>query len=207
MMETNKFMFPVATRCVLSGPSASGKTMLMRNIIKHCKEIFEQTPERIIYTYKYAQPWFKEFESFVEFTKEVPTDLDGTYHSLIVLDDLICDPQAMKDAVSLFVRGSHHLKCSVFILTQNLFACSAQFRTISLNASHFILFKTVRGFHQIENFGRQVFGSQAKDFVRVYKEATSAPFSYLLLDLTPEQDYRLRSNIFPFENEIVYILE
>ena len=167
-METNKFVFPNSTRCVLSAPSGGGKTVFMKKVIDNCGSLFVNPPKRIIYTYKYAQPWFQDY-NYVEFTKEVPTDLDGTYHSLIILDDLVCDHRAMQEAVSLFVRGSHHLNCSVFFLTQNLFASSPHFRTISLNATHFILFKTIRGFHQVELLGRQIFGSNSKEFLKIYR--------------------------------------
>ena len=205
-METNKFVFPVSTRCVLSAPSGGGKTIFMKRVIDNCGNLFVEPPKRIIYTYKYPQPWFDNYK-FVEFTKEVPSDLDGSCHSLVILDDLVCDQHALQEAVSLFVRGSHHLNCSVFFLTQNLFACSPHFRTISLNATHFVLFKTIRGFHQIELLGRQIFGSGNKEFIKTYKDATREPYSYLLLDLTPEQEYRLRTNIFPSDEEIVYIIE
>ena len=206
-MEANKFFFPVSTRCVLSAPSGGGKTVFMKKVIDNCKVLFSESPKRIIYTYKYPQPWFQNYLGCVEFTNEVPTDLNGTYHSLLILDDLMCDRHALDEAVSLFVRGSHHLNCSVFFLTQNLFASSPHFRTISLNATHFVLFKTIRGFHQIENIGRQIFGSSSKEFVNAYKDATREPYSYLMLDLTPEQNYRLRTKIFPNEEEIVYVIE
>ena len=206
-METNKFIFPVSTRCVLSAPSGGGKTVFTRKVIDNCQTLFTHPPRRIIYTYKYPQVWFECYSDRVQFSKEVPSDLDGSYHSLVILDDLMCERQALEEAVSLFVRGSHHLNCSIFFLTQNLFASSPHFRTISLNATHFVLFKTIRGYHQIEHFGRQIFGPSTKEFMSAYKDATREAFNYLVVDLTPEQDYRLRSKIFPDESEIVYTIE
>jgi len=43
--------------------------------------------------------------------------------------------------------------------------------------------------------------------VDAYKDATREPYSYLLVDLRPEQDddLRLRTNIFPGETHYVYI--
>ena len=40
-----------------------------------------------------------------------------------------------------------------------------------------------------------------------YKDATREPYSYLLLDLRPEQneDLRLRTNVFPGETHYVYV--
>ena len=43
--------------------------------------------------------------------------------------------------------------------------------------------------------------------IEAYKDATSAPYGYLLIDLKPEQDEqcRLRTNVFPGETEFVYV--
>ena len=43
--------------------------------------------------------------------------------------------------------------------------------------------------------------------VDAYKNATQEPYSYLLVDLRPEQneELRLRANIFPGERHFVYV--
>ena len=100
------------------------------------------------------------------------------------------------------------MNATIVFITQNLFVSSPDFRTISLNANQIVMFKTLRGMHQIEHLGRQIFGKrQASEFLEAYKTATRKPFSYLLLDLQPDQTHRLRSRIFPEEEELVYILE
>jgi hypothetical protein len=207
MMEANKFVFVHPTRCVISGPSGCGKSEFMQKVILHRAQLFTEIPVRIIYTYKYPQVWFAKHKE-VEFVQEIPTHLDSNLPSLIVIDDIVCDPDVMKQCVSLFVRGSHHLNASVFFITQNLFTNSSEFRTISLNANQFVLFKTVRGKHQVERLAHQIFSRQeTQEFLRAFKDATRDPYSYLLLDLEPTQEHRVRSNIFPNEEEIVYLLE
>ena len=100
------------------------------------------------------------------------------------------------------------MNSSVFFITQNLYTPSADFRTMSLNANQFVLFKTFRGVHQIEHLGRQIFGlNSLSEFMDVYKDATEEPHTYLLIDLEPRQKLRLRSNIFPGEEETAYVLE
>jgi len=205
-MEANKFEFIHPTRCLISGPSGCGKTEFIQQVISNRFDLFTVAPKRIVYTYKYPQVWFSKFPE-VEFKKEVPNDLDPEVPSMVVLDDIVCDAVALKKCASLFVRGSHHLNTSVFFITQNLFAPSSDFRTISLNATQFVLFKTVRGIHQIELLGRQIFGSsQTQEFMDAYKDATNQPYSYLLIDLHPTQEHRLRTSIFPSEEEIIYVL-
>jgi hypothetical protein len=207
MMEANKFVFVHPTRCVISGPSGCGKSEFMQKVILHRAEMFTEVPLRVIYTYKYPQAWFKKFQD-VEFVQDIPTHLDLSLPSLIVIDDIVCDPDVMKQCVSLFVRGSHHLNASVFFITQNLFANSSEFRTISLNTNQFVLFKTVRGKHQIERLAQQIYSKkETQEFLKAYKDATREPYSYLLLDLEATQEHRVRSNIFPDEEEIIYLLE
>jgi len=46
-----------------------------------------------------------------------------------------------------------------------------------------------------------------KSAVQGYEDATSVPYGYLLADLKPDQDerYRLRTNVFPGEMQLVYV--
>ena len=204
-MQTDKFVFEQPTRVIVSGPSGCGKTEFMQRVIQHRNELFSPVPQRVIYTFKYAQPWFKKFPD-VHFTQTIPEHF--SVPSLLVIDDIVCDRTTLKECVSLFVRGSHHLNVSVFLLTQNLFEQSPEYRTMSLNANQFVLFKTVRGMQQIQNLGRQIYGREkARHFMDAYIDATRPPYSYLLVDVSPTQDYRLRSHIFPTEEEIVYLVE
>ena len=95
---------------------------------------------------------------------------------------------------------------TVFFLVQNLFSGGKQFRTISLNAHQFIIFKNQRDELQVKTFARQVFPDNTKFFMSAYKKATDANFGYLFVDLSPHSDslYRLRTKILPGETTIVY---
>ena len=180
----------------------------MQKVIRHRDKLFTTTiPTRVLYTYKYPQTWFSDYPG-VEFVKQIPQNLNPNIPSLVVLDDLICDNTLLKECASLFVRGSHHLNASVFFITQNLFVNVCDFRTISLNANQFVLFKTVRGINQIEHLARQIYNkNETRQFMNAYKDATRDAYSYLLLDLEPTQHFRLRSHIFPNEEEYIYVLE
>lgn len=207
-MYANKFVFRHPTRCLVVGPSCSGKTSFIRRVILHKEKLFSTVPQRIIYTYVYPQDWFSSFQD-VEFTKEIPNDLDPSIPSVIVLDDIICDAKSLKQGAHLFVRGSHHLNASVFCLSQNLFTNNGDFRTISLNATQYVLFKTRRGLRQIELLARQLFDRcHIENVIRAYKESTREPFSYLMIDVDVMQEFPLRACIFPDDKEeIVYVLQ
>ena len=209
-MEANKFMFLHPTRCLVAGPSACGKSEFIKRVIRSRNEgLFNVTLSRIVYTYKYPQAWFVDFPD-VEFTRNMPTGLTATEPSMVVFDDIVCDANVLPECAAFFTRASHHLNASVFFITQNLFAQSAHYRTISLNATQFVLFKSIRGQRQIEHLGRQLYADRAtlRDFMRVYKHATRTPYSYLVVDLEPTQTHRLRSHIFPSDPaEHVYLLD
>jgi len=107
----------------------------------------------------------------------------------------------------IFTKVSHHKSLSVLYLTQNLFYKTKQNRTMSLNAHYLVLFKNPRDMTQISHLAAQMYPGKSKYMIESYRDATSVPFSYLLIDLKPdtEEKMRLRSNIFPGETTYVYV--
>ncbi|GFX86217.1 uncharacterized protein TNCV_2560991 [Trichonephila clavipes] len=79
-------------------------------------------------------------------------------------------------------------------------------RDISLNAHYMFLFKNPRDKSQVMNIGKQLYPGKSKFFREVYEDATSKPFSYLLIDLKPDtsDSMRLRSGLFPGDTFFVY---
>ena len=79
----------------------------------------------------------------------------------------------------------------------------------SLNANYIIYFKNPRDRAQITYLARQIFPENVKFIQEVYKDATSKPHTYLLIDLkqdTPD-DYRIRTNILPDEEPTFVYLQ
>ena len=107
----------------------------------------------------------------------------------------------------LFTRGSHHRGISVFFLTQNLFPPGKLSRTISLNSHYMIVFRNPRDSLGISTLAKQMFPHRVNYLLDSFRDATSKPYGYLLIDchqLTPE-NMRLRTNILPGERQIVYV--
>ena len=96
---------------------------------------------------------------------------------------------------------------SVLYLTQNLFYNGKHTRTSSLNAHYLVLFKNVRDTTQVANLARQMFPGQSHFMLDAFRDATSIPFGYLLVDLRPDifERCKLRTNIFPGETHYVYV--
>ena len=191
---------------IIAGPSGSGKTVFTRKLIEHASRIIDPPPQRIVWCYGIYQPFFNEMKS-VEFIEGVPDVnlFDGQQRTLLILDDLMHETD---DRVSqIFTRVSHHKSLSVLYLTQNLFYKTKQNRTMSLNAHYLVLFKNPRDMTQVSHLAAQMYPGKSKYMIESYRDATSIPFSYLLVDLKSdtEEKMRLRSNIFPGETTYVYV--
>ena len=79
----------------------------------------------------------------------------------------------------------------------------------SLNAHYLVLFQDPRDVSQVMTMAQQMFPKKTKYFMKSYEYATARPHGYLLIDMkqaTPDI-LRLRSNIFPWENQDVFLDE
>jgi len=108
---------------------------------------------------------------------------------------------------NMFTKISHYRNVSVVYLTQKVIDKNKYARTISLKAHYLVMFKNPRDASQFATLARYMYPNTSKFAIEAYKDATSAPYGYLLIELKPEQDElcRLRTNVFPDENQYVYV--
>ena len=191
---------------ILAGPTECGKTMFIFRFIREVKHLMTPPPEKIVYCYGEYQSVFAEHPQ-VEFHEGLPclNDFDGSKRILLIIDDLM--NESGTDVSKIFTKGSHHRNISVFFITQNLFYKSKESRTMSLNSHYIVAFKNPRDVTQIATLAKQMYPGNTKFMVEAYRDATSKPFGYLLIDLKPQTDerIRLRTNIFPGEVNYVYV--
>ena len=200
------FTFSHPFRCIINGPSQSGKTWLLFDILKNIDKLIQPKISSIIWFYGI---WQREFDDLLiamrqrhphidlEFREGVPQrdhveKFADKLPRLLILDDLMAE--ANQTVVDLFTRSSHHLNLSVFFLTQNLYTkANKHSRDLNLNSTYLILFKNVRDASQINHIARQIFPGNSKFLVDAYKDATSAaPHSFLLIDMHPRTEEMLR---------------
>src|SRR6218665_1737292 len=127
------------------------------------------------------------FDSYpkIQFQEGLP-DLnvfDGKERTLLVLDDVMSETD--ERFTKIFTKISHRRNVSLLYLTQNLFYKGKHTRPISLNAHYLVLFKNVRDTTQVANLARQMFPGQSHFMLEAFRDATSIPFGYLLVDLRP----------------------
>jgi hypothetical protein len=188
---------------IVAGPSGCGKTSFVIHFIEHASQIIVPSPKRIIWCYGAYQNAFDQLPDDVHLHDGIPNADELQPDSLLILDDLM--GQIDNRVNDIFTKFSHHRNVSILFLTQNIF--HKQQRTMTLNSHYLVLFKNPRDTSQIGFLARQMFPGKPKYLIDVFKDATSEPYSYLVIDLRAdtEDKHRLRSGIFPDENNYVYL--
>lgn len=203
-----KFKHPFT--CLISGPTQSGKTHFTLEFLKNMKKLVEPVPTKVIWCHGQNQEGL-DIPEFVNMEEglDVLDTIDGSEPTLLIMDDLMqeaCEDRRVSD---LFTKGSHHKDLSVMMLVQNMFHQGKFMRTISLNAHYMVLFKNPRDAGQIRHLSAQLFPGNVQFLAAAYKQATSRPFGYLLLDFrqdTPD-NLRVLSDILPGEEGYYYVAE
>ena len=131
---------------------------------------------------------------------------DSSKHNCIVLDNLMFEVNNNPKLEKLWTVHSHHYNLTIICLTQNLFEKGKAACSISLNTSYFCLFQNYRDQLQIQHFAREAFAGKTNLFMQAFRLATQKLYGYLIVDLENKSDkrFRLRTQIFPGENTLVY---
>ena len=195
--------------CLISGPTGCGKTSLVKSIID--SELIKPKPKRIAWFYAEDQPLYASLKKEVELVHGLPDNFDdysnGSKPGLIVLDDLMTQAHSDQRLTKLFCVGSHHRNLSVIFIVHNLFHQGKEMRNLSLNSHYIVLFKNPRDKLQISTLARQMYPGNVKFITEAYADATKQAYGYLVFDLKPETEERLRirTGILPTDIPLVYI--
>ena len=198
--------------CMVAGPTGSGKTELLIQILRHQHEMVEPSWDRIVFCYSRMQPSYQQLKDIspqVEFCQGLYNIelFNSNLNNLLILDDLMQKSENDCEILNLFTIDSHHKNISVFLLTQNLFSQGKYSRSISLNSHYLLLLNNPRDRAQIYYLARQMFPSNSKFLVEAYNDATNdQDFGYLFIDLTQKtsNDLRIQSGILPFQKRFIY---
>ncbi len=204
------FQFKHPFTSIICGPTQSGKTHFVFEMLRNLKEMINPEPTKVIWCYGEYQEKFASLPSGVILADGLVNginEIDRKERNLIIIDDLMDEAGDNLEVAELFTKGSHHRNLSVILIVQNMFHQGKQMRTMSLNAHYLVLFKNPRDAGQIRCLSNQLFPGRGRYLVDSYKQATSRPHGYLLLDLkqsTPDT-HRVLSDILPEEEGFYYL--
>lgn len=201
---------------IISGATGSGKSTWIYNFLQNIDDMYtDQSPEKVLYCYGIYQDLFIDMERNcprLSFHQGIPTREEmedftaNGKHNLIVLDDLMHVVVDNAEMELLFTQGCHHRKLSVIFVTQQLFYQGKKARTIALNTWYMVLLKNLRNVAQVSTLGRQLFPGKGNALANAYQDCLKTPYGYLVVDMAPNTNdlYRLRTNVFPGEDPLIY---
>ena len=179
---------------ILAGPTQSGKTTLITNLIRNSGYWSEVKPKEIIYCYEVWQAKFNDLRDIVTFNKgliDIEKDIpDDGQHRWVILDDMMEEVTKNLETQKAFTVYSHHKNMTVFFLIQNFF--ERKLRTITLNAHYVGFFKNPRDKSQILTLGQKVFPGEKERIQAAYESVSKKPYSHLWFNLTQDADDDLR---------------
>ena len=200
-MEYIKFRHPFT--CMVSGPTSSGKTFLVRDILKNFKLLISIDKPILNVLWAYGQ-WQSLYtdpiadDVKVDYVKGLPMQDELSGHDIIIIDDLMTELGNNKDLSALFTKGSHHMNISVIFITQNFYHQASQMRTLHVNSHYIIMMNSPRGKSSLRHLSTDLFTN--KNFlIEAYDDATKDSFSYIRIDLTQQtpNKYRVTSKLTP----------
>ena len=184
--------------CV-SGPSQSGKTSFVLQLLQRRNELFQTPLTTVLWCFGILDGQLQRVlqASGYKAHRGLPSENDIEPHSICVLDDLLTESETSKDVTNMCTRMAHHKSCFVILIMQNLFPAGKESRTRSLNTHYYVIFKNPRDKLQFETFARQINPHKVKHLIEAYESATRKPHGYLLIDFTQDcpDSMRFRSDI------------
>lgn len=211
-----QFVHPFS--CIISGPSNSGKSFFIKQMLEHGDVVLSQMPQNIVWFYSCWQPLYKELLNkfpYIKFMEGLPSSFEDddlfppNQITLAVIDDLMASASDSDQIEKAFTQYVHHRNLSIILILQNLFFQGKKMRTIALNSKYLVLFSSPRDQMQIVTLARQMYPTNTKYFLEVFQDATRKPHGYLLVDLaaTTPESYRLRTGLFPPDWPTVYTMK
>ena len=203
---------------MIIGGSGSGKTNALLNLIKeqddidkiylYTKDLSEPKYEFLIKKRKdFGMKYCNDPDAFIECSNridDVNQNIDD-YNPrrkrkiLIVFGDMIADIMSNKDFQAiikeLFIRY-RKLNISLVFITQSYFSVP---KDVRLNSTHYLIMK-INNRKELQNIAiNHSADIDYNDFVRIYRECTRKPYSFLTIDTTlPASDpLRFRKNLLP----------
>ena len=200
-------------KMAIFGPSRSGKSVFVSNILKHLDVLSREKPENVIYIFAKWQEKLEEMKSqnlvdiFLEGNSDniqSETDIESilkrhlkpNVKNLVIFDDQGSNKNVVEYVAKLFSIDARHSGISAIWVSQFIFD-GPNLRKIRKNSDYITLFKCPQDCLDISRLSSQMTNSTL--VVDIYEKVTEAePYSYILIDVTQEgiSNIQYRSHLF-----------
>jgi len=188
--------------CIVAGRTGWGKTSFCIKLTKKLDTVCTESKVKggFIWCFNEAttvpREQLSKLGKCIQYQEGLPENFGNAQGepSLIILDDLLNQIYS-KEVCNLFNKGSHHRNISVLLLTQNIFHQGTNCRDISLNAKYLVLLMNVRDKNQFLYLVRQAYPEDSQSLHDSYRDATTKPHGYFILDFAQDTDDKLRFRI------------
>ena len=162
--EENEMMpvFRHPFNMIISGPSQSGKTYFVMQMLKD-KQIVPY-PDEVYLFYAVYQTLFDDLkrqgvitDSFkgIEGALSLLEESDKQKSKLFIFDDLQTEVVNSREISSLFKYGTHHMNASAILIWQNMYPQGSQARDLALNVHYNVVFNNPVTSGQFKRFAQQ----------------------------------------------------
>ena len=200
----------------ISGPSQSGKSEFIFNLVKFRADVITADYKRIIYcqsncysvkNLELIARFKQEFEKF-EVVQGLPdiNELQLTFNNepaLLIVDDLMNDVLNSKRMVEIATIHAHNFNLSVIFVLQNFYASGKFSTTLQRNSQYKVLFYNRADIIERRTLSNQMAGSPkffSQCFDYLLDHYPDSPSVYLLIDAHNRSNINslwCRSSIFP----------
>ena len=190
-----EFNFRHKFSLLVVGPTQSGKTYFVQQILENKRIVYEEQKSiRIFWYYNQWQECYEKlkkslgksilFERGVPELSEDLCEINVRYNNIIILDDLMAEATDSPVVSRLFTQGRHR-NASVILLLQNMFPKGKYNTDISRNTQYLALFRSPSDRKQIGIIGERMFDKNRVHFLNAYYKETEKPYGYLLVGNKP----------------------
>ena len=191
-IEIKSLSIPSVSRVLLCGPSNTGKTYLLRKLLKE-NIAFENKIDKILYFHSATKLDLVNAECF-EGLDDIEKILESRKNDLskvaVVIDDLQAEALNSLAVFKLWTIYSHHYNIGVvFLLLQNFYGKSKYGTDINRNSSYYIFTRHLRLAPMVKLLSRQLFmNDKLYDTYKTYILKSNETYPYLCVNLDAKDD-------------------
>lgn len=194
-------------RAVILGNSGSGKTQTLLNILYNMPNTFEKiyiiTKDKKEPLYEYVEDKYKkQGVEVLEGVENLPdlSKFDEDTQTLVVLDDMVNEPEKKLQPVCDFYIRCRKKGCSIIFISHSWYKMPKLMR---LQLSHLFI-KQLSSMRDLKMIMNDFSYSMDKKFIKeVYEYCTKDKKDFLLIDINADPDEKFRHNF----NDIIEIPE